>query len=600
MNLFLARKPGLLLVAMGLLAAAWALPPALTLPWLTHAGYWLILFASVIWVWGLGHVLPAAWRAAGWQPADRWCGAVIVLATVTLLAHEAGGFKVPAVEIKLLGVSMAMHWERAVFVPLQGAELNGLFELSAGAPGSPPLFFPFLLSVVHDLTGYRPENAFALNGLLTFFLLGLSYWAGRCLLGWRGGLYAVLAWTAWPLLGQSGRGGGAEILQVLLLVGTALLAGWHYLRRDDWSCIALAYSGVLLAQTRPESPLFLLPVAGMMLVVWWEDRLIQLPWSVALAPLFLLPWAWALHPVSGLNFASGNVPENLGHAFIFWFSAGIEQPNAPLLTAVGLLALILLLFPFRRLLPQWGAQPAPVKSAVLFAGALLLFLAVVLACSLGRFDQPATHRLSFPAHLLTVVAPLLLLRLLPAIRFGLPLALGVAALALVARGLPALGRQSATSLYPPALETAWRREFARPLAEKDYQFIDRDTALWVTHGIAALAPGEVRRSPEVIATSLRDRQFSAIYVFQRGDIDEATGAVTVRSEDDLGPAFELEPMAQKVFRLNVLSRISRVKAVHETVTTVAPKSPPPRSLAEQPNGAAQENSRLADWLKRLP
>lgn len=48
-----------------------------------------------------------------------------------------------------------------------------------------PLLYPFLVSLAHDLTGYRVLNAFLVNVALHPLLLGLAWWLARRLAaGW--------------------------------------------------------------------------------------------------------------------------------------------------------------------------------------------------------------------------------------------------------------------------------------------------------------------------------------------------------------------------------------------------------------------------------
>jgi len=599
-------------LALGLLAAvgvvgARVLPAETALLWLTRSGYWLILGAFALWLWSLTHVLPRAWRAFAWQKTDRWGALALVLGGIVLLAHEPAGFKILMDEIHLLGTSMAMHWQRAVFLPQQASGLHGIFELTAGAVDKRPVFFPFLVSILHDVAGYRPENPFVLNGILTFVLLALSYVAGRALGGWKAGVFAVLAWTALPLLGQNANGGGFEILNVVMILGTALLAGWYYRERDDWSLAALVFSGVLLAQTRYESPLFLLAVAAVMLLVWREERVVRLPWLAVLSPVFLLPvpllsrvfearpgsWELASQPGFVRVFAPENVPANLGHALVYWFGSGAEQPNAPLLSGLGLLALVAALVLLPRVLRQWRGQTAAVKTAYVFGGAVLLHLALMLGYFWGKFDDPVIHRLSLPEHLLFALLPLLVLTLVPALRQGLNATIALAALALIATGLPSMSRQATTRLYSPALDTAWRREFISARPEKDFLFIDQDATFWITHEVTATPVLQARLHPDAVAYDLHHRMFSGIYVFQRLDLDPVTGVPTVRPDDDLGPAYALEPVDERLFRFNLLSRISRVKAI-------TPASNPAGAAAKSPDPQARDNAALEEWLKRLP
>lgn len=562
------------------------------------AGYWLILAAFAIWVWALARLLPSAWRALRWQPIDRWGLAAVLVCSGLLLVHEGRGFKAPAIELEWLGTSMAMHWQRGVFLPGQGGEVNGVFELLAGSANVRPLFFPFLLSVLHDIAGYRPENAFVLNGALTLLLLGLSYLAGRALAGWKGGLLAVLAWTALPLLAQSAAGGGADLLNVVMLLATALLAGWHLHARDDASLTALVFSGVLLAQTQSGSSVFLLGVAVTSALVWKEQRAAHLPWLVVLSPFFLIPFALLRRIMDSVpdtsSFSSDHLRAHLGQALVRWFDSGPGQPNAPLVSALGLASLAIMLVLLPRTLRHWSGQTTAGKATVIFSGAVLLHFALILGSAREQGNDSVFPGPSLPMHLLFALTPVLVLARLPRLRHSLGIALALVGLSVIASSLPEMTRQTATRLHAPALDAAWRREFASLHSEPDYLVIDRESRLWLTHRIASQPVEQARNHPETIAALLEDRQVSAVYVFQHFSPGPEPGVLSVRPEDDLGPAYTLEMVGERTFQLDRLSRISRIVAIapsrenSSTSTTTKP-------AREQPPDA-----RLEDWITTLP
>lgn len=583
--------------------------------WLTRAGYWCELATAILFLWSLTRTLPGLWKSMVWTRVDVYAMGGIAGMGAVLLAHEATGFKILMDEIQLLGTSMAMHFDRSVFVPQRAHDLQGVFELMGGMLDKRPLFFPFLVSVVHDLTGYRPENVFFLNALLTFALLGLSYSVGRALGGWRAGLLAAFWWMTLPLLGQNARGGGFELLNLVMILLTGLLAGWHYHRRDSWSMMALIFSGLLLAQTRYESPLFLVPVAAVIILVWWEERAIRIPWSVVISPVFLLPvfllirvfearpqsWEMASKPGTTAVFSITNISENFAHALAFWFNLGVEQPNSPLLAAIGLLAVVCCMVRLRRWIANWNAEPVSVRVGLLFAGALLAHLALMLCYFWGKFDEPVIRRLSLPTHLLFVFAPILAVRDLRASPRVTTFLMAGAGLSFLVSGAPGLARQAATRLYYPALETAWRRDFMKVFPAKDFLVIDNDTSLWITHLVSATPVVRAREHPEIIAFNLQNRMFSSIFVFQRFDIDQQTGALTVKRDDELGDAYELETVAERTFRIDLLSRLSRVKAVRNK-EGVRTESAPIASVIDFKSSErdAREKALLEQWLKNLP
>lgn len=592
-----------------------ALPSETALNVLRFSGYWLMLVAVVAFGWALARVAPQWRETLRWTRADALCAVALAALGVVLLVHEEAGFKILMDEIHLLGTSMAMHYDRQVFVPQRAHELNGVFELMGGMVDKRPLVFPFLASVLHDILGYRPENLFLLNGILTFVLLGLSYFAARALGGWRAGLFAALGWAALPLLGQNARGGGFELLNVTLVVATAILAGWHYRQRDDRSLVALVFSAVLLVQVRYESPLFLLPVVAVIALVWREERAIRCPWPLLLAPLLLLPvpllmrvfearpgsWELASKPGHQEVFSVLNVPDNLGHAFAYWFNLGVEQPNAPLLSAIGMLGLVLALVSLAGWVRGWRDLPGTTRVALLFCGGLLLHLVLLLCYFWGKFDDPIIRRLSLPTHLLFLFAALLVARRLrqPAHGYGALALLGLAAL--VTSGIPGLARQAATKFYYPAQDTQWRRAFMAARPERDYLVIDNDSTIWITHRVSATPVVRAKDSPEVFAFNLRNRMFSGIFVFQRFDIDQATGALRIKPDDDLGPAYELETIGERTFTTELLSRLSRVKAIRPASGERVEAAP---ILNTDPAAATPRDERekafVGEWIKRLP
>src|ERR1019366_1179143 len=81
-----------------------------------------------------------------------------------------------------------------------------------------PYFFTFILSLVHDLTGYRMANVFFLNGALTAAFLSLAYWFCRELTSRAGGLLVVVLLVTMPLFGQNAACAGMEMHNLVMLV----------------------------------------------------------------------------------------------------------------------------------------------------------------------------------------------------------------------------------------------------------------------------------------------------------------------------------------------------------------------------------------------
>ncbi|MBI3885918.1 MAG: glycosyltransferase family 39 protein [Opitutae bacterium] len=580
-----------------------------------YGGYWAMLGLTLLFGWSLWRIArseTAAWSA--WRTWPRWPAALVAVCGLLLLVHESFGFKILMDEIMLLGTSMSMHFDKTALVPMRGHDIQGAFQLLAGQLDKRPLFHPFLVSTLHDLTGYRPENAFALNVGLTFVLLTLTYHAGRQIAGRAAGAVAVLLLTSLPLLAQNATGGGFELLNLVMILATLLLGMRWLARRDAGTLSALCLAAVLLAQTRYESVLFLLPVGLMILWVWWRERRPLLSWVAVFAPLYLLPYAlqhqvfavressWELagQPGAAKVFSLSYAADNFSHWLNFFFNTTGEQSNSLVLSVLGFLALPFFALWAAKLLRRPAAAPPARLALAIFALGLALHAALYLCYFWGKFDDPVIRRLSLPFNLTLVLAVVAV-----AAEFGRTekiwrVLAALTGFGLFASSLPAMARHGYSLEYYVGREMEWRREFIAAHPERDYLFIDNNSIIWITHLVSGTPVKQALDHKENIVFSLQNRIFSRIYAFQRFDIDPATGRPVVQKDDDLGPDYQLETVWERRFTPLTVSRISRVVSIRSGPTAA------PRAVAapvEKISKDDLEKIRLRyydQFIKKLP
>lgn len=576
-----------------------------------YGGYWAMLVLVVLFarsLWRLGRPDSAALRGA-----PRWPAVLILACGTLLLVHEGYGFKILMDEVMLLGTSMSMHFDKLALVPMRGHDIQGAFQILGGELDKRPLFHPFLLSLLHDLTGYRPENAFVLNTALTFGLLALAYHAGCRIAGRGAGAVGVLLLTGLPLLAQNATGGGFEILNLVMILASLLLGMRALERRDGRSLEALFLAGVLLASTRYESVLFLLPVGLLILRVWWVEQRPVLTGVLAFGPLLLVPyglhnrvfsarttaWEMASRPGYDRPFDPAYLPDNVAHALNFFFDWTGEHSNSLVIASLGFLAApFFILWVIKTLRGMRAAAPAQAALAIFslgFAAHTLLLLCYFW----GKFDDPVIRRLSLPLNLflvLAVVGAVAGFSAGPRIWRGLAL---VAAAGIFFFSIPVMARHDYSLDYYVGREMAWRRDFIAAHPEKDYLFIDNSSIMWVTHMVSATPVPQALARKGVIRFNHRNHVFSAIYVFQRLKVDPATGALSPEADEDLGPDYQLETVTEQRFTPFNLSRISRVVAIADgPTTTPIPTAPaPPLSPAEREK-VRQEY--LKEFIEQLP
>jgi hypothetical protein len=592
-----------------------AIPDLTAIDLVSRAGFWFVLLAFVIWLHALWQTFAGELRATRWRKFDWASVGIVVVAGIILIVHETFGFKIIMDELMLLGTSMSMHMDKTAVTPLRGNDIQGAFMILQGMVDKRPLFFPFLLSLVHDVSGYRPENAFILNASLTFVFLGLVFLAGRLIAGRFAGWVGVVLCAGLPLLAQNCTGGGFELLNLVMILATLLLGARYVGKRDAASMNAFCYAGLLLAQVRYESVIYLLPVGLVLLYVWIQERHVLLSWPVIAAPLLMVHYplqhrifdvrasAWEMSSKPGYTkpFSISYIPENLESAVKFFFGGASDQPNSLVLSVLGFIAVpFFVLLVVKRLRVLASETPINVATTIFCFGFALQF--ALMMCYFFKFDDVVTRRLSLPTHLGMVIA---ILAVLPQFRgpFFIRLVMGLALVGLLARSIPSMSAHAYSQEYLPGLEAAWRRKFIAAQPRSDYLMIDNDATLWVTHLVSATPTATARtQRRKDIEFHLRNRTFAAVYVFQRYNIDPDSGELSLRDGDDLGPAYALEPMVEERLQQLTLSRISRVKEIkldEPAMTQVEPTTEPhpPRTRAEIDKA---RQLFLENFIKQLP
>jgi hypothetical protein len=615
---FLAGDRRLLLLVLSAMLSVvlgfFALTPDQSLRAVIKGGYWAMLVISTLFAWSLWKLLRSEhplWERL--RTARRWPASLIAVCGTILLVHESYGFKILMDEAMLLGTSMSMHFEKVALVPMRGNDIQGAFQVLNGQLDKRPLFHPFLTSIVHDVSGYRPENVFVLNTLLTFVLLALAYRAGRRLAGPPGGALAVVLLTSLPLLAQNATGGGFEVLNLVMILSTLLLGMRFAEKRDPDSQEAFVLSGILLAQTRYESVLFILPVALLIFWVWWREQRPVLSTVLCFAPLLLLPYAlhnkvfsaressWELASQPGYEkvFSVDYLPANLSHALNFFFNPNGEQSNSLVISILGFLALPFFVLWAVKILRSARERPPAFVAMAVFALGFAAHTALLLCYFWGKFDDPVIRRLSLPLNLALVLGVIVV-----ATEFGRGLVfrvlIGLAVVGMFAHSLPAMARHDFTLDYYIGREAEWRREFIKAHPERDYLVVDNSSIFWITHLVSATPMMQIALHKENLLFHYRNHTFTSIYVFQSFDVDADTGALTVRKDDDLGPDYELQPVWERRFTPLRVSRISRVLAIKEGPATPPRPAPPPIEKLSREEQERIRQEYFQKFIQKLP
>lgn len=490
---------------------------------------------------------------------------------LVLTVHEKLAFKILMDEVNLLGTSMSMHYDRLVLFPTRGYEVNGSFQILGGQLDKRPYFFPFLISILHDITGYRPENGFYLNQLLLLGFLCLLFIIGRLLGGFWAGIVCVLGFSSVPLLSQVSNGCGFELLNVLM-IALVIYHSMLYLQvTNEQNLATLLFSAILLAQVRYESVIFVFPVGVVILLGWWKLKKVVISNVMIASPMLLLPYplvnkvfeqwqgAWQMKDKAGVEqpFGFEYIYDNFGYAVAYFFSFSPDQPNNLVLAVTGCLGLVFYAVKFVPQVSSLLRNPNLHTAIMVCLGGLLGLFLLLMAYFWGQFTDPVVRRLSLPIFFLMIIPLVSCIALYKRKGMIYKILSGVFILAIVGDTIPTLSKNIITQTYMPGKHVQWQRAFLRAHPTKDFLMID-SPIMWVTHKIPAVSHTRALSKKAELKFLLDTKKYDDIYVYQRFGKDLANGTLVPAANTVLDDDFVLETVAQQHFGSISLATISRV------------------------------------------
>lgn len=583
------------------------------------AGYWVMLgeFALFLaFLWRSLRMVP--WRVELTRDGRWWL--LVLIAAGFLHVHEPHGIKIMADEAVLNCTAMQMHYERDAAMVLRGHDIAGNFTPSVVLLDKRPLFFPFLVSLAHDLSGYRLENALVVNAILSVALMGLLFLVGRRLAGNWGGGVAVLMLCSVPLVAQNATAAGFEQLNLVMIL-CAIWLGMRAVEQpaDENRLSAFVLAGVLLVQTRYESAIFILPVSAVVLYVWWRARRVLLPAVVLVSPLLLVLFplqlnvfklaesSWQLSGIPGATapFAAEYFYDNVGHAVAFFLSFDGTQPSSWLVGVLGVLGVgFYVLYLYKEHRRIFRERPVEAAWVIFFAG-LVVHTILMLFYFWGKWDDPIIRRLSLPFHILLVLS---FLAAYPHVVTFSQRWHAMATLMVVyifAFTIPSMAMHRYTKENMAGRVATWIHDFASDRSDRKILALDVNNGfVWILNRHASITASALAHRVDQFLFHHRLGTFDDIYIVQRIRSDLKSSVRWVQVEDDIGSAIQTEFVAERQFGTGYWVRISRVKEVDEAeLRAWADAKMTVLSLpeTERPGTIVQrEEDVFSKWVEMLP
>ncbi len=519
-------------------------------------GYWIVFALCGTWFAAWWAVLPP-------QPWREWRGPCLLAALGVAVCVSAVplDFKVLSDETNLLNVSLSMYQDKTALHPVMGHFYYGNFHpKSAGAP-TRPLVFPFLLSLLHTLTGYRAANAFVLNAAVLFSLLFMVSAVVWKALGFRDALAAVLLVLSQPIIAITAASGGFDLLSATLMLGVLLAVRLHLKSRTADSLTLVWMTLLVYSQVRYES-IFALPLVMGFLALRGYVTLDMLTSRAAYylsAPLFLFPWVMQRrlqpdhydNPPGVPPFSAHHFFEHVAEFCDTHLDFGFYYPYDNLLNiAAALLFAALLAAGMRRRFEQWSlAQRDLFFASVLLVGA---GLGIFLAHYLGRTTHPTAARFFIPICLALAGIPLWVRRLQP--QWFSSTTLLASAAVLCALYLPVAGECRFMHTLTLHRSTRLAQEYLSQFPHRRLLTISDRPGQCVALGLGAVDFPTARRTADEIALEHQRRLFDEVIVFQEVEYDTEQPI----EEHRLPTTFPLELVQEHQITAERKLRISRL------------------------------------------
>jgi hypothetical protein len=557
-------------------------------------GYYFILGLFALFVFYAWRVAGPGWR--DWSERIRRPDAVVLLiaaASVFTIWSDPFRHKILFDEYVLQATALHLHATKEVGTVIRAYDIGGWWVPIDTFLDKRPYFFAFLVSLVHDLTGYRMANIFVVNALLAPCFLGLVYWLGRTVAGRGAALIAVGLLATMPLLGQQVSGAGFELHNLTMLALVMVLA-IAYLRAPGEDRLSLLVLGtLLLAQSRYESVIFVFSAAAVIVAGWLRAGRIIVSWPAVVAPLLLIPYAWhnrylsaspILHQLAEgqtSRFSTEYLRGNLEGAWGFFFNTEPSIANSWYLSALGLVGIGYGCFETWRWSRAARRRDADPAALVLWAFGLGVAanLALLMFYYWSKLDDVMASRFALPMCLVLALVAARVVHVLaerwrPAVKFA---AVGLAVWTF-GWGIPAMARREYTNMNLVMQEVEWEHEQLMGRPGRVLFITNKSTIPFVLWRVPTIINGVGRQRGEQIRYHLREGTFDEVIISQALRPTTINGDMGVDPDDVMPSNYRLETVAEKRFggrwvRLSRLVGIDPAPAAEPTASPTAVLSP---------------------------
>ena len=564
-----------------------AVPVPIASGLILHFGYYYIMavfagFCFYLFLYARG----CRETLVGWVTRPGLTGLFLVAVVALVYWSDPFKHKILFDEYVLQGTAFHMHATKEIAAIVRGYDINGTWVPMDTFLDKRPYFFTFLVSLMHDLTGYRIANMFIVNALLTPVFVGVMFWFATRLAGRAAAAFALLLLCSMPLFGQNATSAGMELHNLTMIVVVMALAA-AYLEAPGEDRLSLLVLGtVLLSQSRYESVIFVAPAAMVIVAGWMRAGRVILSWPAVIAPVLLIPYAWHNRVLSAspllwqLNagqtsrFSLSYLANNLRGARAFFFNTGPSIANSWYLSILGLVSFAACAYwGVRSLKTRLRKGGEPLKPALivtfLFGLGIAGNLGMLMFYYWSRLDDIIASRFALPMCLLMALAAAIFVSRLQALRVpALRAAVIGLALWFLGWGLQAFSEKQYTNKNLVMQEIAWEHDFLLTRPGRVLFVSNMSTIPFVLWRIPCVLTAVASTRGPQLRYHMRAGTFSEVLVAQDLKPSTPDGDMGIDPKDVLPDSFKLKTL--KIQRFG--SRWTRIsQLVDVDIPDPAPK-----------------------------
>jgi len=507
-----------------------------------------------------------------WVFQNRWVVVLSIAITLFFHAHERMELKILFDEFAINLTAKEMFLNHEAYAVSGAHRFHDFLFGVYGMVDKRPIFFPYVVSLLHTFTGYRMENVFILNSLLTIGFLLLVFEFTRKLTSRSYGVFSVLMFSTLPLLAQNTNGGGFEIMNLVMIL-LLMLTTVSYLESEGTKGLNfMIITAVLLANTRYESILYLAVPLATVLLKAWRNRKLELTWFSVISPvLIMLPLLsnrvftsndGFMDNQRDTFFGSQYIARNFAAAVGYLFEFDGTYNNSLLISILGIVAIVFVLVLAIRLLPQSIRHDSVIPVFYLVFGISFGILGILSFYHWAQWTDPLTSRFSLPLQLMMVLSISVVLfhgfeiKELPKKIWSVPV------LFLVVFSGMAFGKTVERTEIFATGGYRWMTEYAeKHLDNLRSLFVVPSPGLFLLKDFAAIPTENLNMAPEKVLMMKEIKMYDEIFVGQHVRIDGFSHTTQDKSFIKLNPRLLLEPIAEYRVRINYAYRISRIVGI---------------------------------------